>query len=91
MSLPNPSDLANIPGLSPWLTHERWRNEFDEDELVEGEGLPVASIRITGDDEPMPGMVTVDAVAKAALFLVSDDASFITAVALPIDGGYTAR
>ncbi len=40
---------------------------------------------------PIPGMVTVDAVAKAALFLVSDDASFITAVALPIDGGYTAR
>ncbi len=40
---------------------------------------------------PMPGMVTVDAVAKAALFLVSDDASFISAVALPIDGGYTAR
>ena len=40
---------------------------------------------------PMPGMVTVDAVAKAALFLVSDDSSFITGVALPIDGGYTAR
>lgn len=40
---------------------------------------------------PMPGMVTADAVAKAALFLVSDDSSFITAVALPIDGGYTAR
>ena len=40
---------------------------------------------------PLPGMVTVDAVAKAALFLVSDDAAFITAVALPIDGGYTAR
>ena len=40
---------------------------------------------------PMPGMVTVDAVARAALFLVSDDSSFITAVALPIDGGYTAR
>jgi NAD(P)-dependent dehydrogenase (short-subunit alcohol dehydrogenase family) len=40
---------------------------------------------------PLPGMVTVDAVSKAALFLVSDDASFITAVALPIDGGYTAR
>jgi NAD(P)-dependent dehydrogenase (short-subunit alcohol dehydrogenase family) len=40
---------------------------------------------------PMPGLVTVDAVAKAALFLVSDDSAFITAVALPIDGGYTAR
>jgi NAD(P)-dependent dehydrogenase (short-subunit alcohol dehydrogenase family) len=40
---------------------------------------------------PLPGMVTVDAVAKSALFLVSDDSEFITAVALPIDGGYTAR
>jgi NAD(P)-dependent dehydrogenase (short-subunit alcohol dehydrogenase family) len=40
---------------------------------------------------PLPGMVTVDAVARAALFLVSDDSAFITAVALPIDGGYTAR
>jgi NAD(P)-dependent dehydrogenase (short-subunit alcohol dehydrogenase family) len=40
---------------------------------------------------PIPGMVTADAVASAALFLVSDDSAFITAVALPIDGGYTAR
>jgi NAD(P)-dependent dehydrogenase (short-subunit alcohol dehydrogenase family) len=40
---------------------------------------------------PLPGMVTTDAVAKAALFLVSDDSAFITAVALPIDGGYTAK
>jgi len=40
---------------------------------------------------PLPGMVTIDAIAKAALFLVSEDAAFITAVALPVDGGYTAR
>lgn len=40
---------------------------------------------------PMPGMVTTQAVADAALFLASSQAAFITGVALPIDGGYTAR
>lgn len=40
---------------------------------------------------PLPGMVTLDAVASAALFLISDDSAFISGVALPIDGGYTAR
>ncbi len=29
-------------------------------------------------------------VAKTVLFLASDDASFISGVTLPIDGGYTA-
>nr|WP_257677685.1 SDR family oxidoreductase [Heyndrickxia coagulans] len=30
-------------------------------------------------------------VAKAVLFLVSDDASFITGTDLHVDGGYTAQ
>lgn len=40
---------------------------------------------------PYPGVITLDAVANAALFLVSDDSAFITGHTLMVDGGYTAR
>lgn len=40
---------------------------------------------------PMGRVGKPEEVAKAALFLCSDDASFITGVALPVDGGYTAK
>jgi len=31
-----------------------------------------------------------DEVASAILYLASDEASFVTGVSLPVDGGYTA-
>lgn len=40
---------------------------------------------------PIKGMVTLKAVADATLFLASDEAAYITAIALPVDGGYTAK
>ncbi len=40
---------------------------------------------------PIPGMPTTEDVANAALFLASDEAKFITGLAFPVDGGYTAR
>ena len=39
---------------------------------------------------PMGRFGDVDEVARAALFLASDDASFITGHTLPVDGGYLA-
>jgi len=39
---------------------------------------------------PLGRIATADEVAAAVLFLASDDARFITGVALPVDGGITA-
>jgi meso-butanediol dehydrogenase / (S,S)-butanediol dehydrogenase / diacetyl reductase len=40
--------------------------------------------------QPMGRLGTADECADAALWLVSDEASFVTGVALPVDGGFTA-
>ncbi len=41
---------------------------------------------------PLRGqMGSAEDIANAALFLASDEASFITGVVLPVDGGQTAR
>jgi NAD(P)-dependent dehydrogenase (short-subunit alcohol dehydrogenase family) len=49
-------------------------------------------IRLRDAQVPLGGrMGTAWDVAQAALFLASDDAGFITGVALPVDGGQSAR
>lgn len=57
-----------------------------------------ASIRDTNEGlshleslHPIGRLGLPEEVASAAVFLASDNASFITGVALPVDGGYTAR
>ena len=40
---------------------------------------------------PMGRLGEPQEIANAALFFVSDEASFITGACVPIDGGYTAQ
>ena len=51
---------------------------------------PVAAWRGYEAAQPMGRLGTAEECAEAALWLVSDEASFITGVALPVDGGFTA-
>lgn len=40
---------------------------------------------------PFRGLGEPEDIAKAAVFLASEDASWITGVPLPVDGGFTAQ
>jgi NAD(P)-dependent dehydrogenase (short-subunit alcohol dehydrogenase family) len=51
---------------------------------------PAAAWTEYGNAQPMGRLGTPEECAAAALWLVSDDASFVTGVALPVDGGFTA-
>jgi len=52
---------------------------------------PETYIKHGGDFLPIGRMAEPDEIAKAVLFLASDDASFITGAALPVDGGNTCQ
>lgn len=54
-------------------------------------GGPRMSLERLAHMQPMGRIGTVDEVAEAVVWLCSDSAAFITGVALPIDGGTTAR
>jgi NAD(P)-dependent dehydrogenase (short-subunit alcohol dehydrogenase family) len=46
--------------------------------------------RLWAEKHPLGRIATADEVGRAILFLASQDASFITGAALPVDGGITA-
>jgi len=46
--------------------------------------------RLWAEKHPLGRIATADEVGRAILFLASEEASFITGVALPVDGGITA-
>lgn len=61
------------------------RNEFTTSEAEAD-----AEMAAKGEQYPMQRIGTPEEVASAILYLSSSDAGFITGIALPIEGGYTA-
>ncbi len=62
------------------MIHEAWALTGD----------PGTAAEAWAAKHPMGRIATADEVADAILFLASDEASFVTGVALPVDGGITA-
>jgi NAD(P)-dependent dehydrogenase (short-subunit alcohol dehydrogenase family) len=61
------------------------------DGVVADRGLEKAAfVQLAGAAHPMGRIGRAEEVAAAILFLASDEASFITGVALPVDGGIWA-
>jgi len=61
------------------------------DRLI-GEGLEAESLaREIAEMHLLKRFANPTEIAHAALFLASDDASFVTGAVLPVDGGYTAK
>jgi NAD(P)-dependent dehydrogenase (short-subunit alcohol dehydrogenase family) len=72
---------ALCPGIIDTPMLQRFADAMDN---------PEAAWREFQQAQPMGRLGTPEECAEAALWLVSDDASFITGVALPVDGGFTA-
>lgn len=63
---------------------------FVETPLVAGVVKTPQEYRKLADRHPMRRLAQPEEIAYGALYLASDESAFITGIALPIDGGYTA-
>ena len=63
---------------------------FVETPLVAGVVKTPEEYRKLADKHPMRRLAQPEEIAYGALYLASDESAFVTGIALPIDGGYTA-
>ena len=63
---------------------------FVETPLVAGVVKTPEEYRNLADKHPMRRLAQAEEIAYGALYLASDESAFVTGIALPIDGGYTA-
>jgi NAD(P)-dependent dehydrogenase (short-subunit alcohol dehydrogenase family) len=73
---PGPIDTPMLPKFWSRETHDGVEERLDN---------------WVSNDIPLKRRGQPEEIAQAALFLASDRASFITGVALPVDGGFVAR
>jgi NAD(P)-dependent dehydrogenase (short-subunit alcohol dehydrogenase family) len=83
MAIDHASDKIRVNSLSPGATlTERLRTRFGSDEAANG---------ALADGYPLGRLGQPEEIANGAVFLASDESSFVTGTDLVIDGGYLAQ
>jgi len=89
MALDHAGENIRINAVCPGDTFvERWQTEGY---FQGGSGVDRLSVMEAAGGLPMGRVADAVEIAKAVLFLASDDSSYVTGVALAVDGGNTAR
>lgn len=83
MALEHASEAIRVVSLSP--------GSVASDRLVRRYGTREKADRALAPSHPIGRIAETEEIARAALFLAGDDASFMTGADLVIDGGYTAQ
>jgi NAD(P)-dependent dehydrogenase (short-subunit alcohol dehydrogenase family) len=70
-----------VNGIAPGLIETRFSQALTENDAIKAHVLDRCAIKRVGQPEEIAG---------AAVFLASDEASYLTGVTLPVDAGWTA-
>jgi meso-butanediol dehydrogenase/(S,S)-butanediol dehydrogenase/diacetyl reductase len=86
MALDHASEGIRVNAVCPGATFvERWADRF------QGRADPAAAIKEASASIPMQRFASPEEIARAVLFLSSDDSSYVTGHLLLVDGGNTAQ
>ena len=89
MALDHAGENIRVNAVCPGDTFvERW---VEEGYYQGSGGIDPQTIEDAGKSLPIGRVAAADEIARAVLFLASDDASYITGTCLLVDGGNTAR
>ncbi|HON87326.1 MAG TPA: SDR family oxidoreductase [Bacillota bacterium] len=86
MALDHARDKIRVNAVAPGVVDTPFN-----DRILQSQADPTAARKATEQVIPLGRLATPLDVAYAALFLASDESSFITGAVLSVDGGYTAQ
>lgn len=86
MALDYAADHIRVNCVCPGFTHTQMLETY-----LHKQDDPAGARKAFADMAPLRRIGTPDEIACCVLFFASDESSFITGAALPVDGGYTAN